>query len=127
MWCGVRSDVREGDCLQCLNYVSIFQQACESSLLSVSPSSNGITSPAHPQYLLPSPTETFPIYYLEPFPPAIFCFPFLNGSSSNEQETQETWVQSLGWEDSWKKKWQPTPVLLSRESHGQRSLGWWWR
>ena len=24
--------------------------------------------------------------------------------------------------DTWRKKWQPTPVFLPRESHGQRSL-----
>ena len=36
--------------------------------------------------------------------------------------TQETWVQSLGWEDPWRRKWQPTPVLLPGKSHGQRSL-----
>ena len=35
---------------------------------------------------------------------------------------QETWVQSLGWEDPWRREWQPTPVFLSGESHGQRSL-----
>ena len=35
---------------------------------------------------------------------------------------QETWVQSLGWEDSWKREWQPTPVFLPGEFHGQRSL-----
>ena len=35
---------------------------------------------------------------------------------------QETWVQSLGWEDPWSREWQPTPVFLPRESHGQRSL-----
>jgi len=29
---------------------------------------------------------------------------------------QETWVQSL------EKKWQPTPVFLPREFHGQRGL-----
>ena len=23
----------------------------------------------------------------------------------------KTWVQSLGWEDLWRRKWQPTPVL----------------
>ena len=33
-----------------------------------------------------------------------------------------TWVQSLGWEDPLEKKWQPTPVFLPGESHGQRSL-----
>ena len=35
---------------------------------------------------------------------------------------QETGVQSLGWEDPWRRKWQPTPVFLPGESHGQRSL-----
>ena len=36
--------------------------------------------------------------------------------------TQETQVQSLDQEDSQKRKWQPTPVFLPGESHGQRSL-----
>ena len=35
---------------------------------------------------------------------------------------QETRVRSLGQEDPWRRKWQPTPVFLPRESHGQRSL-----
>ena len=35
---------------------------------------------------------------------------------------QETWVQSLGWEDPWRKEWQPTPVSLPGESHGQKNL-----
>ena len=38
------------------------------------------------------------------------------------QETQEMRVPSLGRQDTWRRKWQPTPVLLARESHGQRSL-----
>ena len=38
------------------------------------------------------------------------------------QETYEMWVQSLGQEDPWTKAWQPTPVFLPGESHGQRSL-----
>ena len=28
----------------------------------------------------------------------------------------DTWVRSLGWEDPWRRKWQPTPVSLSGES-----------
>ena len=28
------------------------------------------------------------------------------------QETWETWVQYLGWEDAWRREWQPTPVFL---------------
>ena len=36
--------------------------------------------------------------------------------------TWETWVQSLGQEVPWRRKWQSTPVLLPGKSHGQRSL-----
>ena len=35
---------------------------------------------------------------------------------------QETWVQSLGWEDPLEEKRQPTPVFLPRKSHGRSSL-----
>ena len=38
------------------------------------------------------------------------------------QETQEMMVPSLGGEDPWRRAWQATPVFLSGESHGQRSL-----
>ena len=38
------------------------------------------------------------------------------------QETQETWVQSLGQEDTLRGKWHPTLVFLLEKSHGQRSL-----
>ena len=31
-------------------------------------------------------------------------------------------IQSLGQEDPWIKKWQPTPVFLPVKFHGQRSL-----
>ena len=33
---------------------------------------------------------------------------------------QETQVRSLGWEDPWRRKQQPTPVLLPGKSHGRR-------
>ena len=35
---------------------------------------------------------------------------------------QETQVQSLNQEDPRRRKWQPSPVFLAREFHGQRSL-----
>ena len=35
---------------------------------------------------------------------------------------QETWVRSLGWEDPWTRKWQPTPIFLTGKSHGHISL-----
>ena len=38
------------------------------------------------------------------------------------QEMGETWVQFLGGEDPRRRKWQPTPVFLTGESYGQRSL-----
>ena len=38
------------------------------------------------------------------------------------QETQETWVRSLGQADPQNRKWQPTPASLPRRSRGQRSL-----
>ena len=40
----------------------------------------------------------------------------------NLPEVQETWVQSLGWEDPWRRAWLPTPVPLPGEFHGQRNL-----
>ena len=40
----------------------------------------------------------------------------------NPPAMQETWVWSLGWEIPWRREWQPTPVVLPGESHGQRSL-----
>ena len=38
------------------------------------------------------------------------------------RKTQETQVRSLGWKVPWRKAWQPTPVFLPGDSHGQRSL-----
>ena len=35
---------------------------------------------------------------------------------------RETWVRSLGREDPWRRKWQPTPVLLPGKCHGLRNL-----
>ena len=40
----------------------------------------------------------------------------------NLPAVQETKVPSLGREIPWRRAWQPTPVFLSGESHGQRCL-----
>ena len=41
----------------------------------------------------------------------------------NPSALQETWVQSLGWEDPLEQReWVPTPVFLPGELHEQRSL-----
>ena len=42
--------------------------------------------------------------------------------STVESACRRSWVRSLGWEEPWRRKWQPTPVFLPGESHGQRSL-----
>ena len=52
-----------------------------------------------------------------------FGLPLVAQSVKNLPAMQETWVQSLGWEDiPWKREWQLTTVFLPGESHGQRSL-----
>ena len=40
----------------------------------------------------------------------------------NPPAMQETWVQSLGWEHPLERAWQPTPVFLPGEFHGQKTL-----
>ena len=51
---------------------------------------------------------------------------FLGGSTVKNppavQEVQKTWIRFLGREDLLEEAWQPTPVFLSGEFHGQRSL-----
>jgi len=50
--------------------------------------------------------------------------------SKNLPAMKETWhklwVQSLHWEDPWRRKWLTTPVFLPGKSHGQRSLVGLW-
>ena len=38
------------------------------------------------------------------------------------QEVKETWFNPWVGKIPWRRKWQPTPVFLPGESHGQRSL-----
>ena len=40
----------------------------------------------------------------------------------NLPAVQSTRVWSLSWEDHWRKEWQPSPIFLPGEFHGQRSL-----
>ena len=40
----------------------------------------------------------------------------------NPPAMQKTWVQFLDQEVPWRREWLPTPVILPREFHGQRSL-----
>ena len=47
----------------------------------------------------------------------------------NPPAMQETWAQFLGWEDPWRRAWQPTPVFLpggcpwTEEPGGLQSMG----
>ena len=48
---------------------------------------------------------------------------FPGSSDGKESATvQEIWVRALVGKILWRRKWQPTPVFLPGESHGQRSL-----
>ena len=38
------------------------------------------------------------------------------------QESEETWVDPWVGKMPWRRAWQPSPVFLPGESHGQRSL-----
>ena len=40
----------------------------------------------------------------------------------NPLAMQETWVQSFDWEDPLEEAWEPIPIFLPGETHGQRSL-----
>ena len=40
----------------------------------------------------------------------------------NPPAMQKTWVQFLDQEVPWRREWLPTPVILPKEFHGQRSL-----
>ena len=43
-------------------------------------------------------------------------------TAKNPSSLQETQVQSLGQEDPLRGEWQPTPVFLPGQPHGQRNL-----
>ena len=40
----------------------------------------------------------------------------------NPPAMQETWVQSLGWDDPWRRESLPTPIFLPGEFHGLQSM-----
>ena len=50
------------------------------------------------------------------------CISLGNSGVENPPANAETRVRSLGGEDPWRRKWQPTPVFLPGKSHGQRNL-----
>ena len=52
----------------------------------------------------------------------IHCFP--GGSViKNPPALREMWVRSLGLDDPWRRKWQPTPVLVTEHTCKYSCLG----
>ena len=49
----------------------------------------------------------------------VFLMASSDGSDSKESACN---AGDLGWEDPLKRAWQPTPVFLPEESHGQKNL-----
>ena len=47
---------------------------------------------------------------------------FPGGSNGNLPAMQETWIQSLGWEDALEREMATHSTFLPGKSHGQRSL-----
>ena len=43
-------------------------------------------------------------------------------NAGNAGDATQMWVRSMGWKIPWRRAWKPTPLLLLRKSHGQRSL-----
>ena len=41
---------------------------------------------------------------------------------ANADDARDSWVRSLVGKIPWRRAWQPTPIFLPGESHGQRSL-----
>ena len=59
--------------------------------------------------------------------PQVYIYPlplgFPRGSDDKESACSAgDQVQSLSWEDPWRREWQPTPEFLPGESHGQRGV-----
>ena len=54
----------------------------------------------------------------------IYTHPGFPGSSNGKESAWDAGDLGLipGQEDPWRKKWQPTPLFLLGEFHGQRSL-----
>ena len=55
---------------------------------------------------------------------SVHLFGVVPGGSDGKKLSaiQESQVGSLGWENPWKRKWQPTPEFLPGKSHEQRRL-----
>ena len=60
-------------------------------------------------------------YKIKRFLPSITGASLVAQMVKNLSAMQKTQVRSLDWKDPQRRAWQPTPVFLPGESHGQRS------
>ena len=59
-----------------------------------------------------------PFFCVAGFPPKLFFTEeIVTQTVSSRPEMWETWVWSLGWEDPWRRKWQPMLLFLPGKSH----------
>ena len=88
--------------------------------------SPALSEPAGPcfplQSVVPAPAVTGKGPHAQPAPPAWCPRPLEQRCHRGDRVTRgamlETWVRKI----PWRSEWQPTPVFLPGESHGQRSL-----
>ena len=73
-------------------------------------------------HMMPLRPDTNKYIYIYIYIYIYFMTPLVAQTVKHLPTMQETQVQSLGQEISWRRKWQPTPVLLPGKSHGWRSL-----
>ena len=86
------------------------------------PTNNGSAKRHHvPDFMGYIRTIKYKTEFLHGMGKSVWDFP--GGSAvRNPLAMQETWVQFLVEKIPWRREWLPTPVLLSGEFHGQRSL-----
>ena len=79
-------------------------------------------SPSTPSYNIPNKVNSYFFFFKRPSL-QVDSLPsegFPSGSNGNKNERNSGSLPGLG--IPWRRKWQPTPVFLPGESHGQRSL-----
>ena len=98
---------------------SLTQQGKLERTLAVKPRHSGISPLCSARWSRAMPSSCWPRFC------QLAISMFLGGAGGKEAICQcrrhETWVSSLGQEDPWRRAWQPTPVFLPGESHGQGS------
>ena len=79
-------------------------------------------SPSTPSYNIPNKVNSYFFFFKRPSlqVDSLPSESFPSGSNGNKNERNSGSLPGLG--IPWRRKWQPTPVFLPGESHGQGSL-----